>query len=671
MYGKGGGIINKEKIQKFMKFIDELNNSWQIYSFLIGYLLIIVITTFVSWKLALLLAVFLIILITFVIYNSTKLLKGINVTASKLVKDIREANDDLYKDSPMGIIIYDENQRIMWGNRSAVQILNNKDAIGENLQSINPIFSKIFESRNDWIELMIDDHMYKILHLEDKKTIYFMDVNEEYHIRELRKHDKLVFGYLQLDDYDDVMQSMNDQEISNLDAELVTKLNEWASQNSIYIKRIEEDKFILLLNNKVLENLESGKFTFFKNIRQDYYSRNIPISISVGLSYPTEEYYQISNLAKEAQKNLDLALGRGGDQVVIRSGDEQTRFYGGDTNPSEKRTNTRAKLVYQSLINQIDQASNIIITGHKYPDLDSIASALGIYKIATEQRKMAKIIVNEQTFNTDIQQLLNSPQINYNLKNIFSDVESAKEYLTPKTLIIMVDHHRPSLSEAEDLLYLGQNILIIDHHRRGEEFPEKTVLTYIEPNASSTSELITEFFMLQRNAGEPINRFEATALLAGIIVDTNNFAMRTGSRTFDSASYLKSRGADTEQIQRLLKEDLKKIKKRNRLIEHTEFYFEIYAITAGNNEEQYDNITAAQAADSILSLKNAEASFVIYRRKDQAVGISARSMGKINVQKIMEIMGGGGHLSNAATQLENISVNEAKEQLITAIKQTL
>lgn len=643
--------------------------SWQIYSLGAFYVIIMVATFIYQWKIGVLLLFLLIAIIVFILYNMNKFLTGVNVIASQLVHTIKESQEDIYRDSPIGIVIYDENQRFMWGNTTVLSIMNDKDVIGESLEVINRHFVEILAlDDEEWHVISMYDKIFRILHHPDTRTIYLIDFTFEEQIREHHKFNQIVYGYLLLDDYDEVVQSLNDQEASNFDAELINELNDWAVHQDIYIKRVEDDKFMLLMNMKTLEQLEAHRFQYFTEIREKYYARNIPISMSIGISYPNEDKYQINKLAREAQMNLDLALGRGGDQVVVRSGEDVARFYGGDTNPNEKRTNTRSKLVYQALINQINQASNVLISGHKYPDMDSIGSALGIYKIVLEQRKTAKIIVDETKFNSDIQQLLNSPQINYNLKNIFTDVESAKEYLIPKTLIILVDHHRPSLSEAEDLLFMEENIVIIDHHRRSEEFPSQTVLTYIEPYASSTSELITEFFMNMRNTTEPVNRFEATALLAGIIVDTNNFSMRTGSRTFDVASYLKSRGADTAQIQRMLKEDLSIVKKRNQLIENTEYFEAIYGISATSNDEITDHVTAAQAADSMLTLTAIEASFVIYRRSDSVVGISARSMGKINVQKIMEQLGGGGHLSNAATQLTNISIEEVKEQLKNAIQ---
>lgn len=664
-------IIKLDRIKNFLKFFHQLELSWQIYSLFLIYIIIMLTAFFLKIEIGLLLLLLLIVIFVFIYYYTNRFVSGVKMIANQLAKDIKVVNEDVYDNSAIGILLYDQDQRLSWVNSLANSIINYKNAVGQKMENINPKLIEFIDTIDkNWEIVKYNKKHYKVSHDKSNRAIYWIEFENEYKIQQQHKFDRIVYGYLLLDDYDEVVQSLDDQEASNFDADLINELNNWALQQDIYIKRLEDDKFMLLLNVKTLEKLESHKFKYFGDIREKYYAKNIPISMSIGIAYPSEDNFKINRLAKEAQMNLDLALGRGGDQVVVKTGEEPARFYGGDTNPTEKRTNTRSKLVYQALINQITQASNVIISGHKYPDMDSLSSALGIYKIATEQRKLAKIIINESTFNTDIKNLLNSPQISYNLKNIFVDSETAKSHLNPKTLLILVDHHRPSLSEAEQLFVYGPNIVIIDHHRRSEEFPKQTVLTYIETTASSTSELVTEFFMNVRNESEPVNRFEATALLAGIIVDTNNFSMRTGSRTFDVASYLKSRGADTDQIQRMLQEDLSDVRNRNQLIERTEFIDSVYAITQSESEHPIDNVTAAQAADGMLSLMNVEAAFVIFQRTNTSIGISARSLGKINVQKIMETLGGGGHLSNAATQLENITIEEAKELLLQAINQS-
>lgn len=639
--------------------------SWQFYSLIALYGIITFLSYIYKWQIGVLLTLLFLLSLVFLSYHSKIIAKGINTIASKLVDQINLSREVTYTQSPLAVLIYDEENRYMWGNLEMVKLISQADPVGLTLEEINPDINRLIlsEKTEDWSVHPINMIYYRVYHDREHKTLYLLNVNDETQIKQDFKLHHMVLGYLLLDDYDEVVHSMEDSDLAKFDADLIRDLNDWANRHDIFMKRIEEDKFLLIFNLIQLENLEENHFKDLISVRQSYYEKNLPISISVGIAYSSQRKYELTKLTKEAQLNLDLALGRGGDQIVVKAGDEPARFYGGDSNPTERRTNTRAKLVYQALVNQISQASNVLISGHKVPDLDSIASSLGVLKIVNEHKKMGKIIADESSFNQDIQYLLDSPQIAYNVKNIFLAPDKVSDYVTKKTLIILVDHHRPSLSEAENLIVQGQNIVIIDHHRRSEEFPVKTVLTYIEPSASSTAELVTEFFMNQRNTKESINRFEATALMAGIVVDTNNFSARTGSRTFDAASYLKSRGADMERIQWLLKEDLSIIKKRNRLIERTHIYREMFAISFSDNDEIMDNVTAAQAADALLGLSHVQASFVVFRRSPQQVGISARSLGSVNVQKIMEKMGGGGHLSNAATQLNDVTIDQAISQL--------
>lgn len=657
-------MITKEKIQKFFEVFHSLEISWQLYSLAFLYLVIMIIAFVLKWQIGLLLLLLLVASLVFCLFNMNNFFKDFNAVANRLSNLAKIAQEDSLYRSPIAVIIYDNNYRVNWVNPALQHIFGTKDILGEPLQSLGGGFSAIIqlESSQEWRTFELEKRYYKVMHQPDRRVIYLLDTTEEHRIRESKQFDQIVFGYLFLDDYDELVQSMDDQQAAKFDSDLLNDLNVWTNQHHIYLKRLEEDKFILLLNQIVLNGLEKEKFKTFEAIRDKNHLKNIPISISLGVAYSQQENYHINDLAAQAQLNLDLALGRGGDQVVVRATEGKARFYGGKTNPTEKRTNIRSKLVYQAFLNSIEQAEKVIISGHKYPDMDAIGSAIGLYKIVKQYGKECRIIVNEAEFNHDIIQLLELPQIKNDKHLMFVNLAEAKEMITDNTLIVMVDHHKPSLSEAEGLIP-NHDVVIIDHHRRSEEFPKQSVLTYIEPYASSTSELVTEFFMYMRSTIEALNKFEATAMLAGIIVDTNNFALRTGSRTFDAASYLKSRGADTAQIQRMLKEDLATVKRRNRLIEQVEYLPQGYAVAYGDNEDIYDNITAAQSADQMLSLKDVEASFVIYRRSEQTVGISARSLGTINVQLIMEKLGGGGHLSNAAVQLNDISVEEAFDLL--------
>lgn len=373
-------------------------------------------------------------------------------------------------------------------------------------------------------------------------------------------------------------------------------------------------------------------------------------------------------LGSLAQSSLDLALGRGGDQVAIKQTNGKVKFYGGKTNPVEKRTRVRARVISHALKELITESDKVIIMGHKNPDMDSIGSAIGIQKVAQMNEREGYIVVNFHEIDTGVKRLMKEIMQNEDLFSRFISPEEALEIATDDTLLVIVDTHKPSLVIEEKLLKSIDNVVVIDHHRRGEDFVKNPLLVYMEPYASSTAELVTELLEYQPKRGK-IEMLEATALLAGIIVDTKSFTLRTGSRTFDAASYLRGKGADTVLVQKFLKEDVDTYIRRAKLIEAVYFYRDGIAIVKGNEDEIYDQVVIAQAADTLLTMDGVLASFVIARRPENKVAISARSLGDVNVQVIMENLDGGGHLTNAATLLADVTVDEAEEQLISAIEE--
>jgi c-di-AMP phosphodiesterase-like protein len=374
----------------------------------------------------------------------------------------------------------------------------------------------------------------------------------------------------------------------------------------------------------------------------------------------------LPELGALAQSSLDLALGRGGDQVAIKLPSGKVKFYGGKTNPVEKRTRVRARVISHALRDLIIASDKVIIMGHKNPDMDSIGSSIGIYKVAQMNQKEAYIVVNMQEIDSGVKRLMEEIKHQETLYSYFIDPELALEIATDKTLLVIVDTHKPSMVIEERLLNKIDHVVVIDHHRRGEEFIASPLLVYMEPYASSTAELVTEFLEYQPKRSK-IEMIEATALLAGIIVDTKSFTLRTGSRTFDAASYLRAHGADTILVQKFLKEDIDTYIKRSKLIESVSFYREGIAIAKGSEQELYDQVIIAQAADTLLAMDRVVGSFVIARREEGVIAISARSLGNINVQVIMESLKGGGHLTNAATQLTGLSIDETEVQLRLAI----
>lgn len=570
---------------------------------------------------------------------------------------------------PMGIILYNNEFVIEWINPYIQNHVTDEESlIGDSIGVVHEsLLSNIVNDRVDNKQGLIDwgEKTYHYEIQKGLKAIYLLDVTDYVAVKKEYEQYKPVIGWLFLDNYDEAIKDLDDREVSALDNLITTYLSNWAHKNGIFYKKISDDRYLIILSYAELERVESKKFDIIDIIRERSSKRNVPLTISIGLAYGEDSFNALSEVA---QKNLDLALGRGGDQAIVRKLGDEPRYYGGKTNPTEKRTRVRSRMISQAMQELIIEAENVFIMGHSNPDMDAIGSSFGIARIAMMLKQNAYVVINQNNVSNDIKKLLTETEkYDETYDNIISPKE-AEEMIKEDDLIILVDHHKPTLSIAPELLSLSKKNIIIDHHRRGEEFTENPLLVYIEPYASSTAELITEFFEYVPVEGNPINRIEATALLGGIIVDTNNFTLRTGSRTFNSASYLQSVGANITLIQRLLKEDPDTYIERGKIYKTIDFVTDGMAVATGEEDKLYNPVTAAQTADEMLNMTDVEASFVITKRAANTVGISARSLGKVNVQRIMEEMGGGGHLSNAATQIDDKTVQEVKKELVEIIQ---
>ena len=594
--------------------------------------------------------------------------KRINDYAAELAYQIRKGEQDAYLKMPIGMILYDEKENIRWVNPYLQKKLQKQNVIGVPLKQLNErLFYQVKRQIQQHKEKDIFTHenkKYQVIVHPDIRMIYLTDITEYASIEEKYHDEQIVIGQIFLDNFSEVSQSLNDRRKSNLNNFVTNQLSSWAIHHNIFMKRVDDDRFIAFLNRKSLETLEKEKFDIMDKIRETTAKQNYPLTVSMGFSYSDKENEtQYQEIASYAQANLDLALGRGGDQVVVRSQNEDARFYGGKSNPMEKRTRVRARMVSQALKDLMEEATEIIVMGHQFPDMDAIGGCLGIRRIANMNQKKAWIVTNENQFSHDIHKLMDVIREQKDLREDIITPEEALEKLTPNTLVILVDVSRPVIAAAPELLEKANKIVVIDHHRRSQDFPKNPVLVYIEPYASSTGELITELFEYQNNYAESIQPIEATAMLGGIIVDTRNFTLRTGSRTFDAASYLKSVGADTILIQRLLKENVETYLLRSHLLNSLILLENNIGIVQGEEDNPYPTVVAAQTADMMLSMENIDASFVVTKREDGRIGISGRSLGNKNVQRVMEKMGGGGHLSNAATQLSDTTIAEAVIQL--------
>ena len=419
-----------------------------------------------------------------------------------------------------------------------------------------------------------------------------------------------------------------------------------------------------------IKKMAQEQFSLLDKIRTAAEEQSIPLTISMGISYGDQTGEKIGEVS---QTCLDIALVRGGDQVVVKEANDEAKpkFYGGKTASVTKRTRVRSRAMGTALNKILAAAEDIYIMGHRYPDMDAIGSAYGVATLADFQGKTSYVVINENELIPDVERCLQEIHKDEELEGHLISVKQALGQIKQNSLLVMVDYHKPSLSISQELYEKFDKVVIIDHHRRGEEFPTQPLLTYIESSASSASELVGELIQYQSSTKKQMDKMTATLLLAGIFVDTKNFSVRTSSRTFDIASYLKSKGANGELVQYILSSDLTSFLEISELVSKSEFIDQDIVVACASEDKVYDSVTTAKTADTLLSMNDVQASFVITKRQDGLVGISARSNGKINVQSIMEDLGGGGHFTNAATQIKEKSLNEVKTMLYNEIQHSL
>ncbi|MEK4566945.1 DHH family phosphoesterase [Alkalihalobacillus sp. FSL R5-0424] len=642
---------------------------WHGYHVIALFAVVIVLSTLITfwqWQMGLVSFAAVILVALYSVYAKKGFEQDLEAYLSTLSYRVNKAGEGAVANLPVGIILYNENHVIQWVN----PFVNNRievDLIGENLSVISEDLLVILDEGSTSETIQVDSVFYHVEVERNERLIYLTDVTEKEETKELYEDTQTVVSLIYLDNYDEVTQGMEEQVRSRMMSTITSTLNQWANDYDIFLRRTASDRFLAVMNYKSLLLLEENKFAIVDEIREATSREKASITLSIGVG--TDES-SLRELGQVAQSSLDLALGRGGDQVAIKRKNGRVRFYGGKTNAMEKRTRVRARVISHALRDFVAESERVIVMGHSRPDMDAIGASIGVLKIADVNDREGYIVLDQNDMNADVQRLMEEVETHDHLWSQFISPEEAVSLIDKETLLVIVDTHKPSMVIEPKLLDMVDRVVVLDHHRRGEDFINDPVLVYMEPYASSTAELVTELLEYQPKQLN-MDRLEATALLAGIIVDTKSFAVRTGARTFDAASFLRSNGADTVLVQKLLKEDLNHYKKRAKLVESGEMYREGYMIATADPSETYTQLIIAQAADTLLTMKQVVASFVISQREDGLVSISARSLGEINVQVIMERLNGGGHLSNAATQLEGVSVEEAKEALQEAIDEVI
>ncbi|WIM40361.1 DHH family phosphoesterase [Paenibacillus sp. PK4536] len=578
---------------------------------------------------------------------------------------IRRVEEEAVSTLPFGLILYDNQYTVEWHNRYIGSMFGRKTLVGTSLEECFPRFVDAYQqakeearkesSKEVRFELPHGHLTIELIILPDERLIYLQDVTTFADLRDRHEEERLALGIVFLDNFDEASQGMDDQQRTSLIARVATRITDWAKNYGIYVRRLSSERYLLLLNQKSLRELEQSRFVILDEIREMTADLKVPLTLSVGVGFGAGS---ISELGELAQSSLDMALGRGGDQAAVKA-DQRLSFYGGKSNAVEKRTRVRARVIAHALRDLMLDSDQVLIMGHKIPDMDVVGAAIGMLKAADMYDVDAYIVLDK--VNPSIEKMMERIELDERLSVRFITPDEALNAMTEQTLLVVVDTHKSSMTIEPKLVDRAKRVVVVDHHRRGEEFINDAVLVYLEPYASSTCELVTELLQYIHDKVQ-FTTLEATSLLAGIIVDTKHFALHTGSRTFEAAGFLRRNGADTVLVQRMLKEDLGDYIAKAEIIKHAKIIHNHVALAVTEPGHQVPQLLIAQVADSLLNMNNVHASFVISERMDGLIGISARSLGKMNVQVVMERLGGGGHLTNAAVQLEG-SIEYAESRL--------
>lgn len=600
--------------------------------------------------------------------------KEITRYIENLTFNIDSATKDTLLNFPMPLVVVELDGTIIWYNSSFRKVFEGESllekTIGNFIEELHPDNLIDNETTNISKEIVVNERHFNVLgslvKIDDKTSadsyillLYLVDNTELIELRRKHYEEKIATGLIMIDNYDDLMQSMDDSNRPQMLAEIEKKIIQWMGFTGGILKKFERDKYLFLFEYKYLKEFEDRKFEILENIKEINIGNKIPVTLSLGFGLNgkslMENFYYAGGC-------IDIALGRGGDHVVIRSGDD-FRFYGGKTRELEKRTKVKARVIAYALRELIDQSPTVMIMGHENGDIDSLGASLGLYRIIRNRGKEAFIVLSHST--STIESLLTKINKVPEYDNLFINRNEALDRISKKTLLIVVDTHRPGFTECPELLKYTDQIVVIDHHRRGADYIQEAVLTYQETYASSTCELVTEILQYVEDRIK-LKPLEAEALYAGIVVDTKNFTFKTGVRTFEAASFLRRQGVDTVSVKQLFQNDLHTYIAISNVVKDGEIINDNIAISVCPPNLKNAQLIAAQAADAFLSLSGLTAAFVLSYVNNE-VFISGRSLGDINVQMILERLGGGGHLTVAGAQLQGVSLEDAKEKLKYAI----
>ncbi|MDF2878525.1 MAG: phosphoesterase [Clostridia bacterium] len=616
------------------------------------------------------LVLFVILLVISILFK--KNLEG--VLKQRVIEEAQELSiirNTMFSNARIPVAIIEHSGTIRWTNGAFLNMLENRELIGKNIKNIlQDTKPTEFDSNQSTYEreIKIKEKEYsmcveKFKSFQNENTVmfvlYFIDITENKTLKRRIKEQRCMVGYLCIDNFDEIMHSIEEVRRPMLTAIIDRKINLWFKEREVVISKFERDKYLLVFNKKELDSMQERKFDILDELRHIQVGNELPVSLSIGIGYNLSS---LTAAREDARAAFDLAQGRGGDQAVIKNSDKYT-FYGGKTKEVEKSARVKVRIKAYAFKELLREADKVYIMGHKGIDMDCLGAAMGVYRAAAIMGKRAYIILNEPTF--AIQALYDRIMESNEYEDLFISHDTAQAEIKKDTLLVIVDVHRTSYLEYPDILKMADKVVVFDHHRRSTDFIEDAVLTYLEPYISSTCEMIAEIlnYLTDKIKLTPI---EADALLAGITIDTKNFVFKAGVRTFEAAALLRRSGADSSRVRMFFQNDMEFYKARAAAIKDAEMWKHNIAVSEVDGKLLHAHIVAAQVADELLNIKGIEASFVITSKEDYVM-ISARSLHDMNVQRIMELLGGGGHLSVAGAQLKGMTPMEAKKQLRQAV----
>jgi len=567
---------------------------------------------------------------------------------------------------PVGIILYDDENEIVYANAQAKEYFSNV-LVGRALKVISKDLNESIEKRIGKFILDVYEKIFDVVHYPKNKTIYLFEVTDRENTKEKYLNHTDAIGILKLDNFADATDDLDFQDKANIQGLLLGAIDNWCARNEIYFNNLRPEKTIIFLNKYQLDKLMKEQFDILNTVSDISKNNDIQITLSIGVACFEGSAKALGDAADDA---LALAESRGGDQAVINLKNQPLKFYGGKTNTAEKRSKITAKVNSRALEDFIENAEDVFIMPHIGTDVDALGSAIGLLEMVLAKKKSGRIILDFENIDQTCQKVIDMLNQEYiKILEYLTDPDEALDEISADSLLIIVDHHSTVQSIEPKLVEKTKHIVIIDHHRRLDNVLSDVLINYVEPYASSSVELVTELIDLFEEKVN-LDPIEATIMLAGMIIDTNNFSYRTGARTFEAAARLKRFGANPFKARLLLRESLDDIRTKTNLINQARIISNHFAIASLPDDVMTDRVQLAITADELLKIDNIVASFAIGNITNDTVAVSARSIDIFNVSVLMEELGGGGHLNNAAAQIKNTPISEIAEKIEKIINNT-